>query len=179
MDSENVDGITYYFAPPGELPGGYLDTIAGLVEAGGSVDPARVRANLEHAWLIGYVLDDSGKIIACASLKHPRAEYTEMVRQQTGLDLSGYLERGYTSVVPEYRGRGIASNLLAGLTARARAESRMLYSVIGEDNIGGQKIALNNSTRKAALYRSPKTGKKMGVWVPDWVMETWEDKARE
>ena len=168
-DQEVIDGITYYFASPDELPEGYLEVIIGLVEAGGSVDPARVRENLSHAFLIGYVLDEHGEIVACSSLKYPRPAYVQMVKEQTGLDLDGFLERGYTSVRPEYRGKRIASSLLAGLTARVR--DRKLYSVIGEDNIGGQKIALNNNTRKMAVYESPKTGKKMGVWVPEWMVE--------
>lgn len=176
-DSEIIDGITYFFSSPDELPEGYLEKICRLVEAGGSVDPARVRTNLEGAYLIGYVLDDKGGIVACSSLKYPRREFTEMVKQETGMDLTGYLERGYTSVVSEYRGRGIASSLLAGLTSRARADGRKLYSVIGEDNIGGQKIALNNNTSKAAVYKSPKSGKKMGIWIPDWVMRQYGDTS--
>ncbi|MFO7839178.1 MAG: GNAT family N-acetyltransferase [Desulfosalsimonadaceae bacterium] len=175
-DSEIIDGITYRFSAPEDLPDGYLDEICSLVEAGGSVDPAKVRANLEGAYLIGYVLDDQGRLIACSGLKYPRRQYTETVRQQTGLDLSGYLERGYTSVLPEYRGRRIASNLLAGLTARARADGRRLYSVIGEDNVGGQKIALNNNTRKAAVYKSPKSGKQMGIWIPEWIIRGTENR---
>lgn len=168
-DSETIGGITYYFASPGELPQGGLEKISRLVESGGSVDPAKVRENLAHAFLIAYVLDDSGEIVACAALKHPRAQFTEMVREQTGLDLDGYLERGYSSVRPEYRGKGIASNMLAGLTARVG--KRRLYSIVGEDNIGGQKIALNNNTRKVAVYRSPKSGKMMGIWIPEWMIE--------
>lgn len=164
-DVEIMDGVTFYFASPDELPQGYLDAIIALVEAGGSVDPARVRENLSHAFLIAYVLDDSGNIVACSSLKHPRAAYTRLVKEETGLDLDGFLERGYTSVKPEYRGKRIASNILAGLTARAG--QRKVYSVIGEDNIGGQKIAKNNNTRKVAVYKSPKSGKNMGIWIPE------------
>ncbi|MCF8028503.1 MAG: GNAT family N-acetyltransferase [Desulfobacteraceae bacterium] len=175
-DSETIEGITYYFASPDELPQGYLERISRLVESGGSVDPARVRENLGHAFLIVYVVDDSGEIIACAALKHPRAQFTEMVREQTGLDLEGYLERGYSSVRPEYRGKGIASKMLAGLTARAG--KRRLYSIVGEDNIGGQKIALNNNTRKVAVYESVKTGKKMGIWIPEWMIDNVNGSAQ-
>ena len=167
-DYEFHNGFPYYFVSPDALPEGYMDRICRLVEAGGSVDPARVRRNLEKAFLIGYVTDKN-EIIACSSLKHPRAEFTQMVREQTGLDLAGYLERGYTSVLPEYRGRQIASHLLAGLTARAG--DRKVYSIIGEGNIGGQKIALNNNTRKVAVYESLKTGKKMGIWMPEWMID--------
>ncbi|MCF8027659.1 MAG: hypothetical protein K9K81_04780 [Desulfobacteraceae bacterium] len=168
METETIEGIDYHFAPPEELATEDMERIIALVEAGGSVDPGRVRENLSHAFLIGYVRDDKGEIAACSSLKHPRIEFTQMVREQTGLDLSGFLERGYTSVLPEFRGRKMASNLLAGLTARVG--NRKLYSVIGEDNIGGQKIAINNNTRKMAVYKSPKTGKKMGIWIPEWMI---------
>jgi ribosomal protein S18 acetylase RimI-like enzyme len=168
METETIEGIDYHFAPPEELAKEDMARIIALVEAGGSVDPGRVRENLSHAFLIGYVRDDNGEIAACSSLKHPRAEFTQMVREQTGLDLSDFLERGYTSVLPQFRGRKIASNLLAGLTARVG--NRKLYSVIGEDNIGGQKIAINNNTRKMAVYKSPKTGKKMGIWIPEWMI---------
>lgn len=168
METETIEGIDYHFAHPEELATEDMERIISLVEAGGSVDPGRVRENLSHAFLIGYVRDENGKIVACSSLKHPRAEFTQMVREQTGLELSGSLERGYTSVLPEFRGKKMASNLLAGLTARVG--NRKLYSVIGEDNIGGQKIAINNNTRKMAVYKSPKTGKKMGIWIPEWMI---------
>ncbi|MBS3755762.1 MAG: GNAT family N-acetyltransferase [Desulfobacterales bacterium] len=168
-DSETIADITYYFAAPDELPQGYLNRISRLVESGGSVAPEKVRENLAHAFLIVYVLGDSGEIVACAALKQPRAQFIEMVREQTGLDLDGYLERGYSSVRPEYRGKGIASTMLAGLTARVG--KRKLYSIVGEDNIGGQKIALNNNTRKVTVYESVKTGKKMGIWIPEWMID--------
>jgi len=172
IETETIDGLTYYFASPDALPPGYMDRICDLVASGGSVSSEWVRTNLQRAYLIGYVLDkqlggDKEAIIACASLKEPRQEFTDLVREQTGLDLQGYLERGYTSVLPAYRSRGIASKLLEGLTARVGR--RKLYSVIGEDNIGGQKIALNNRTRKVAVYESPRTGKKLGVWMPEWM----------
>jgi len=158
------DPLQYFFTPPDQLPPGYLDIIVDLVETGGSVSPEFVRYNLERAFLIGYV-KDKDKIIGCSSLKHPRPEFIETVLQQAGIDLENYLERGYTSVKPEYRGMGIGSRLLAGLTARVG--DRKLYSVIGEENIGGQKIAINNNTKKMAVYESAKTGKKLGIWIPE------------
>ena len=171
-DMETKDGLNWYFAGPEELTAGTMERIISLVEAGGSVSSQWVRRNLEHAFLIGYVLDGD-EIVGCATLKEPRAEFTAMVREQTGLDLDGFLERGYASVLPAYRGRGLGSGLLAGLTARVG--DRKLYSVIGEDNVGGQKIALNNNTRKVAVYESLKTGKKLGVWMPQWVEPRWAD----
>lgn len=156
--------LQYFFTPPDKLPPGYLDIIIDLVEAGGSVSPEFVRYNLERAFLIGYVKDND-EIIGCSSLKHPRPAFIETVRRQAGIDLANYLERGYTSVKPEYRGMGIGSRLLAGLTDRIG--DRKLYSVIGEENIGGQKIAINNKTKKVAVYESAKTGKKLGIWIPE------------
>lgn len=168
MDQEYHDALLYTFQPPGELPPGYFDIICGLVETGGSVEPKWVRYNLERAFLIGYVMDN-GQIIACSSLKNPRPDYIEQVKKQSGLDLTGFLERGYTSVLPAYRGRRIASTLLAGLTARIG--SKKLYSVVGEDNIAGQKIALNNRTKRVAVYTSKITGKSVGIWIPEWMIE--------
>ncbi len=156
--------LQYYFVSPEELPPVYMDIISELVQKGGSVPPDFVRYNLQRAFLIGYVLDKE-EIIGCSSLKHPRSEFIASVREQSGIDLENYLERGYTSVKPAYRGLGIGSSLLAGLTSRAG--HRKLYAVIGEDNIGGQKMAINNNTRRVAVYQSKKTGKKLGIWIPE------------
>ena len=165
---ENKADLAYYFSPPNDIDPRDMETICRLVEAGGSVQPKWVRFNLKRAFLIGYVLD-KGEIIACSSLKEPRPELIQSVKEQTGLDLGGYLERGYTSVKPGYRGLGIATRLLSGLTARAG--ERKIYSIIGQDNVGGQKIALNNRTRQVAVYESEKTGKKLGVWIPEWMID--------
>ncbi len=165
-DQQSV--LEYAYAPPADLPEGYFDAICRLVESGGSVGSEWIHSNLRRAFLVGYVLDQDN-LIACSSLKEPRPEYTASVREQTGLDLRSYLERGYTSVKPAYRGKGIASRLLAGLTIRAAG--RKIYSVIGEDNIGGQKIALNNKTRRIAVFVSQKSGKKLGIWIPEAMLE--------
>lgn len=167
-DTEIHGGLVYHYAAPAGLSASMMGEIGALIEGGGSVPPARVRENLARAFLIGYVMDDDA-LIGCAVLKEPRPEFTRMVREQTGIDLSGLLERGYSSVLPAYRGKGIASKLLKDLTARVG--ERKLYSVIGEDNTGGQKIALNNRTRKIAVYESPNTGKKIGIWMPEWMIE--------
>lgn len=163
-----MEDLAYYFSPPERLKPGEMEAVCRLVEAGGSVRPEWVRFNLKRAFLIGYVLD-KGEIIACSSLKEPRPELIQAVKEQTGLDLGGFLERGYTSVKPGYRGLGIATRLLSGLTARAG--ERRIYSIIGQDNIGGQKIALNNRTRQVAVYESQKTGKKLGIWMPEWMID--------
>lgn len=162
------ENLQYYFIPPDELPPGYFDEICRMVEAGGSVGTRWVRHNLERAYLIGYVMD-RGKIVANSSLKRPREEYVQKVSRQSGLDLREYLERGYTSVRPEYRGMGIGTKILEGLTARVGGKK--LFSVIGADNLATRKIALRNRTREVASFYSEGLGKQVGVWIPEWMLE--------
>ncbi|HSO18273.1 MAG TPA: hypothetical protein VLT88_02375, partial [Desulfosarcina sp.] len=97
------ENLEYHFVPPDRLPDGYLDEICAMVAAGGTVAATYVRSNLERAHLIGYVTE-RGVIVANSSLKNPRPEYIASVKQRTGLDMTGFVERGYTSVRPEYRG---------------------------------------------------------------------------
>jgi len=155
--------LEYHFCAPDQLPPGYLDEICAMVMAGGTVGATHVRSNLERAFLIGYALE-KGVIVGNSSLKNPRAEYIEAVRHQSGLNLSGFVERGYTSVRPEYRGLGIGTKLLEGLTARAG--DRKIFSVIAEDNAATQTIAIRNHTRKVATYFSPIADKQVGIWMP-------------
>jgi GNAT superfamily N-acetyltransferase len=160
--------IVYHFVKPRDMPPEYLDEICFMIEAGGSVDTALVRYNLERAFLIGYAMEH-GVIVGNSSLKRPRAEYVEVVNRQSGLDLSNYLERGYTSVRPEYRGMGIGAKLLEGLTERVG--DIKLFSIISSDNTAAQKMALRNQTRRVATFYSKKLGKEVGVWMPEWMIE--------
>ena len=155
-------GLEYHFAPPAEVPAAIFDEVLRLVSAGGAVTTERVRVNLETAFLIGYVTE-RGRVVADSSLKHPREEYIETVHQQTGFDLRGFLERGYTSVRPEYRGLGIGTKLLEGLTARA--EGRKFYSIIAEDNEATKTMARRNSTVQVGSFFSTKMNKQAGIWT--------------
>ncbi|MCB2148095.1 MAG: GNAT family N-acetyltransferase [Deltaproteobacteria bacterium] len=168
------DALEYHFLPPDRLPAGYLDEICAMVAAGGTVATTHVRFNLERAHLIGYV-QEKGVIVGNSSLKNPRPEYIQDVRRQSGLDLTGYLERGYTSVRPEYRGLGIGTRLLEGLTRRAG--DRKIFSVIAEDNAATKVIAMRNRTRQVATYFSEKAGKPVGIWMPEWMIDTQEGKT--
>lgn len=154
--------LEYHFAPPAEVPAGVFAEVLRLVAAGGAVDTERVRSNLEIAFLIGYVTE-RGRVVADSALKHPREEYIEAVHQQTGFDLRGFLERGYTSVRPEYRGLGIGTQLLAGLTARA--EGRKFYSIIAEDNEATKTMARRNNTVQVGSFFSTKMNKQVGIWT--------------
>ena len=82
----------------------------------------------------------------------------------TGVDFTNFVERGYTSVRPEYRAMGVGAKLLEGLTKRA--EDRKVFSIISEENLATQKIAIRNNTKKILTYFSEKLNKKMGVWMP-------------
>jgi len=165
--------MTYRFCPPDQLPDGCLDAICAMVAAGGTVAATHVRSNLERAYLIGYVLEN-GIVVANSSLKNPRPQYIDSVRQRAGLDLTGFVERGYTSVRPEYRGLGIGTRLLEGLTARAGG--RKIFSVIAEDNEATKIIARRNRTRRVATYHSEKAGKPVGIWMPEWMIDNHEQK---
>lgn len=160
--------MTYHFVAPRKLPPGYLDEICRMVEAGGSVEKKWVRYNLERAYLIAYVMEE-GIIVGNSSLKYPRSEYVDAVNRQSGLDLTNYLERGYTSVRPEYRGMGIGTTLLEGLTARIG--EKKLYSIISSDNVATRKIALRNKTKNVATFYSERMGKEIGVWIPAWMID--------
>jgi len=156
--------LEYFFKKPHEVPGDLMEEIIAMVDAGGSVDTTHVRANLKRAYLIGYALEN-GCVAGNSSLKHPRQIFIDRLRGMTGLDFTNCVERGYTSVRPEYRAMGIGAKLLEGLTVRA--VDVKIFSIISEDNLATQKIALRNKTRKITTYFSDKLEKKMGVWMPE------------
>ena len=161
-------GITFHFRKPDELLRGFLDEICAMVEAGGSVDTKHVRYNLERAYLIGYA-EENGIIVGNSSLKHPRKEFVQRLNSITGLNFNHFVERGYTSVRPEYRALGVGARLLKGLTKRAGQYK--IFSIISEDNTATRKIAQKNKTKKIAVYYSEKVGKKLGVWMPEYMIE--------
>lgn len=159
--------VRYHYQRPVDLPDGYLDEIVRMVEAGGSVNIQFVRHNLERAYLIAYA-EEEGVIIGNSSLKQPREEYIDAVSQQSGIDLHAFLERGYTSVRPEYRGLGVGAKLLEGLTQRAGGHK--IFSVIAESNVATQKMAMRNRTRRVATFFSQRAKKEMSVWIPEWML---------
>ncbi len=173
-DENNQSAITlgshieFFYKKPDELPQVYMGEICRMVEAGGSVDPQFIRFNLEKAYLIGYAMAN-GLLVGNSCLKHPRNEFIQRLQNKTGLDFNHFVERGYTSVRPEYRAMGIGTKLLEGLTERVR--NYKIFSIIAEDNQATQKIALRNKTVKIAVYYSEKQEKNLGVWMPEFMIE--------
>jgi len=161
IDSSEID---YSFVPPGELPDDVLGEVCDLVEAGGGVDKRWVRYNLERAFLIARA-HHRDRLVGVSSLKHPRPEYIERMREKLGIDIEGFVERGYTSIRPEYRGLGLGTRLLAGLTSRAEGK-HFIYSLIREEDLATQTIALRNNTVKVAKFFSELMVKEVGFWMP-------------
>jgi GNAT superfamily N-acetyltransferase len=159
--------LIYHYLEPSALPDACLDEICRMVQAGGSVGVTWLRHNLERAFLIAYV-EEKEMIVGCSSLKYPRKEYIQAVSAQSGIDLNGFLERGYTSVRPEYRGMGIGAKLLEELTIRA--QSYKIFSIIAEDNRATQKMAMRTGTCRVAIFYSERAGKHVGVWIPEWML---------
>ncbi len=156
-------GITYRFIPPDQMPASLFEAVCALVEAGGGVSPKLVRYNLKRAFLIACA-EKEGLLVGTSSLKRPRPEYVQRIKDKLGLDIQGFLERGYTSILPEYRGLGIGTDLLGGLTSRAKGYG--IYSLIREDDRETQTIAIRNHTVKVATFYSELTGQDLGLWMP-------------
>ena len=160
--------IRFYFQKPEDLPPGYMDEICKMVAAGGSVATKWVRYNLERAFLIAYAMEHD-VIVGNSSLKRPRKAFIERINNISGMNFTHFLERGYTSVRPEYRALGVGAELLKGLTARA--EGHKIFSIISEDNTATQKIAIRNNTRKVVTYYSEQMGKSAGIWMPESMID--------
>jgi GNAT superfamily N-acetyltransferase len=161
--------MEFIYQTPADLAPGILDEICKMVEAGGSVEITHIRSNLERAYLIGYAVEN-GVIIGNSSLKHPRKVFIERLKQITGVDFTHFVERGYTSVRPEYRSLGVGAKLLEGLTKRAKGYK--VFSIISEQNVATQKIAIRNNTKKILTYFSEKLNKEMGIWMPEEMIDT-------
>ena len=121
-----------------------------------------MQENLHNAFLIGYATDH-GRMIGTVTHKNPKPAYRKRIEAATGLDLSGYIERGYTSVEPEYRKLGIADILIKGLIERSRGNK--IYVTIRMDNIPALKLTYKNGMTLAAIFIDQKSGREIGVFT--------------
>ncbi len=155
--------LRYVFDKPERIGPGRLEEIARLVLDAGKVKPHWLRHNLSHAYVVGYA-EEEGVIVGTDTLKRPRDEYIARIKEQSGVDLTGYTERGYISVRPEYRTLGVGSRLIQGIIGRA--EGRKMVIITGADNLPAQRVLARNSQRLVRTYHSQRLGKDMQIWMP-------------
>ena len=160
--SDNQD-IKFFYKRPDELSSQTLDQIEELIRQGGEVGSAYIRENLLNALLIGYAVGRSGKVVGTVTLKRPKEVYRKKIEAITGLYLEGYLERGYTSIFPGYRGYDIADTLIKGLIKRSQGEK--VYTTIRLDNTHALNLTYKNGMVLAATFIHWRTGNKIGVFI--------------
>ena len=154
--------IIYFFEKPEEISPKILDRTRNLIEECGGIGTSWVKENLRDAFLIGYAEHD-GKVVGTSTHKYPKKEYRKKIESVTGLDLAGYLERGYTAVRPEYRDLGIGGRLIRGLIEKS--ENKMVYVTIRMDNISPLKMTYKEGMVLAATFVNDRTGHELGVFA--------------
>jgi len=154
--------ISYFFEKPEEIPPKTLDQVRILIEEGSGVGTSWVKENLRDAFLIGYA-EHKGEVVGTSTHKYPKEKYRNKIEAATGLDLTGYLERGYTAVRPEYRDLGIGGRLIRGLIEKL--ENEKVYVTIRMDNIPPLKMTYKEGMILAATFVNERTDHELGVFA--------------
>lgn len=154
--------IQYCFTKPERTPDAVLDQICELVALGGGVGTSWIRENLQKACLIGYALCE-GRVVGTSTHKYPKDHYRKKIEEQTGLNLSGYLERGYTAVHPDFRNRGIGGNIIRGLMERSKGQK--IYVTIDMNNPWPLQMTHRVGMILAARFINDRTGHELGVFT--------------
>ena len=154
--------IEYFFEKPEEIPLITLDQVRSLITEGSGVGTSWVKENLRDAFLIGYA-EHEGEVVGTSTHKYPKEAYRKKIEAVTGLDLTGYLERGYTAVKAEYRGSGIGGRLIKGLIEKS--ESKKVYVTIRMDNTPPLKMTYKEGMVPAARFINDRTGHELGVFA--------------
>ena len=154
--------VQFYFKKPDELAPEILEQIQDLIKKGAGVGPAYIEENLENAYLVSYAMVRE-EVVGSVTLKRPKVAYRLKIEAATGVDLSGYLERGYTSVKPGFRDQGLPDKLIKGLIERSRGQK--IYVTIRLDNTAPLRLAQKNAMILAAKFISERTGKEIGLFV--------------
>ena len=154
--------VRYCFTPPDETPEAVLDQISDLVASGGGVGTSWIRENLKKAFLIGYAVCD-GRVVGTSTHKYPKKRYRKKIEAETGLDLSGYLERGYTAVDREFRDMGIGGKVIQGLIERSKEQK--IYVTIDMDNPWPLRMTHRVGMILAARFINDRTGHELGVFT--------------
>lgn len=163
MKSKETEPVSFHFRRPEQIPLKTLGEIRDLVARGGAVGTAWIDEMLKSAFLIGYAEDTGGRVVGCEVLKTPKEDYRIKIEKATGLDLSGYLERGYAAVDEGYRGRGILDTLVGGLIEHA--QGRKAYVTTNLDNRPVVWLTEKHGMRLAGRYVNPRTGHEIGVFI--------------
>jgi len=154
--------VTCCFKRPEEIPPETLEQIRRLIEEGSGVGTSWITENLQNAFLIGYA-EHEGRVVGTSTHKYPREDYRQKIEAATGLDLSGYLERGYTAVTAEYRGSGIGGRLIRGLIEQSAG--RKVYVTIRMDNIPPLRMTYREGMVLAGTFINERTGHELGVFA--------------
>ncbi len=154
--------LSFFFNKAGDIPQEILAEIQALIASGEEVGTSWVDDNLKRAFLIGYAVEE-GRVVATMALKRPPEKYVKAIEQKTHVDLEDYLERGYSSVRPEYRGLGLGDALLKGLVDRAPGQK--IYVTIRMDNLPAVKLTRKNHMRLAATFKNERTGHQIGLFI--------------
>jgi ribosomal protein S18 acetylase RimI-like enzyme len=155
--------LSLHFRRPANIASGTLAEIENLVRQGEAVGTRLLRDNLRNAYLIGYATALGGKVIGTVTLKIPQETYRKKLEKATAFNLSGYLERGYTSVAPGYRGMKVGDQLIKGLNQRAKGKK--IYLTIRMDNTYAIKLTHENNMILAATFINEGTGHEIGLFV--------------
>lgn len=162
--SQENGAVSFHFLKPEHIPEEHLLEIRDLIIRGGAVGTSWIEEVLRNAFLIGYARNSAGNVVGCEVVKHPKEAYRKKIEAATGLDLSGYLERGYASVAEGYRGRGILGAIVSGLIRHAG--DRKAYVTLRMDNHPVRWLTEKNGMRLAGRYVNPHTGHEIGVFIP-------------
>jgi len=154
--------VLYFFERPEAVPPKRLFQIRDLIEEGTGVGTSWIMENLQRAFLIGYA-EHSAEIVGTSTHKYPKDSYRKKIEDATGLDLSGYLERGYTAVRPGYRGLGIGGRLIRGLIERSG--DKKVYVTIRTDNVPPLKMTHREGMLLVATYRNHRTGHELALFA--------------
>jgi hypothetical protein len=155
--------IEYVFAKPDQVPLHLLQQIRELICKGKGVAGTKyLDDNLKNAFLIGYALC-RGRVVGTVVHKHPTEVYRRKIEAATGLDLSEYLERGYTTVDPSFQDQDVADTLIKGLIARS--QGRKIYVTIWMENQPPLALTYKNGMSLAATFVHPISGRRIGVFT--------------
>jgi GNAT superfamily N-acetyltransferase len=154
--------VTCHFKRPEEISPETLNQIRDLIREGSGVGTSWVSENLKKAFLIGYA-EHEGKVVGTSTHKTPKEAYRRKIEAVTGLDLRGYLERGYTAVKADYRNSGIGGRLIRGLIERSPGQK--VYVTIRMDNTPPLKMTHKEGLVLAGTFINDRTGHELGVFV--------------